>query len=68
MPVTAFSYADFQVPWMKPYRRHTMSKVRNNKDLVLLVCLISMACLNFGSHNLRRLDINRFDHHSRLDP
>eukprot|EP00972_Heterocapsa_arctica_P036576 5383626-Heterocapsa_arctica.AAC.1 len=68
MSVTTFPYADFQVPWMKPYCRHTMTKVRKNKDLLLLVCLISMACPNFGYHNLPPLDIDRFDHHSHVDP
>eukprot|EP00972_Heterocapsa_arctica_P065770 9708602-Heterocapsa_arctica.AAC.1 len=45
-----------------------MSKVRHNKDMLLLACLISMACPNFGSHGLRPLNISRFDHHSRFDP
>eukprot|EP00972_Heterocapsa_arctica_P104288 15372274-Heterocapsa_arctica.AAC.1 len=45
-----------------------MTKVRHNKDLLFLVCLISMACPNFGSHGLQPLDVSCFDHHSRIDP
>ena len=45
-----------------------MSKVRTIKDLMLFVCLFSMACPEFGHHNLSPLDITRFDPHSRFDP
>eukprot|EP00972_Heterocapsa_arctica_P104577 15412846-Heterocapsa_arctica.AAC.1 len=40
----------------------------HNKDMSFLVCLISMACPNFGSHGLLPLDVSRFDHHSCIDP
>jgi hypothetical protein len=45
-----------------------MSKVRSIADLLLLMCLISMACPNFGNHDFMPLDVSRFDHHSRFDP
>eukprot|EP00972_Heterocapsa_arctica_P000268 38378-Heterocapsa_arctica.AAC.1 len=45
-----------------------MSKVRSTADLLLLLCLVSMACPNFGNHDLGSLDVSRFDHHSRVDP
>eukprot|EP00972_Heterocapsa_arctica_P033540 4936472-Heterocapsa_arctica.AAC.1 len=45
-----------------------MSKVRSTADLLLLLCLVSMACPNFGNHDLVSIDVSRFDHHSRFDP
>eukprot|EP00972_Heterocapsa_arctica_P074366 10974262-Heterocapsa_arctica.AAC.2 len=45
-----------------------MSKVRHIKDCMFLVCLVSMACPHFGTHDLVPLDISRFDHHSCIDP
>eukprot|EP00972_Heterocapsa_arctica_P029095 4280622-Heterocapsa_arctica.AAC.1 len=68
MSIAIYPYADFQVPWSKPYCRGNMSKVRMTKDLLFLVCLVSMACPQFGSHRLPPLNINRFDNHARFDP
>eukprot|EP00972_Heterocapsa_arctica_P062336 9189262-Heterocapsa_arctica.AAC.1 len=45
-----------------------MSKVSHIKDLLLLVCLVSMACPNFDTHGLLPLDVSRFDHRSCIDP
>eukprot|EP00972_Heterocapsa_arctica_P016954 2503361-Heterocapsa_arctica.AAC.1 len=45
-----------------------MSKVRSTADLLLLMCLFSMACPNFGNRDLMPLDVSRFDHHSCIDP
>ena len=46
---------------MKPYTRHTMSKVLSTADLLLLMCIASMACPAFGNHDIFPLDVSRFE-------
>ncbi len=46
---------------MKPYTRHTMSKVRSTADLLILLCVASMACPDFGYHDIFPLDVSRFE-------
>jgi hypothetical protein len=38
-----------------------MSKVRSTADLLLLMCIASTACPDFGNHDIFPLDVSRFE-------
>ena len=54
-------------PWVKPFYRENMSHVRRAKDLLLLICNLSLVFQHFGSHHSHSPAENIMDVMSRYD-